>query len=221
MDVNEKIDQFCQKIAAMVEELTTHDFNLTAQTSATSTPILTMVYKSALELYSSDPACLKILERLFKAAENLNLQDVFTSVDEEEVRVLGKFAETFMNSGKLSEASKLFQFLTLLCPKSRPNPYTYARLAETFSALNVDMGSKMYDFILNVFPDNPPILLSAAKHFYENEQPKRALRILTHAQEICERHSDEGSEFRECLQIIAPQILRIRGEIEEKKQPTT
>jgi hypothetical protein len=70
---------------------------------------------------------------------------------------------------------------------------------------------------LNVFPDNPSILFSAAKCYYETERPKRALRVLSHAKEICERHSESNPEFKEFLDLISPEFLKIQEEVEAKK----
>jgi hypothetical protein len=101
---------------------------------------LVIIYKSALELYATDAACLEVLERLFAASENQDLQNVFTGIGENEIQVLSHFAETFILSIKASKSSKLFQFLKLLCPRGAPNPYSYLCLAESLSLLNIDTG---------------------------------------------------------------------------------
>ncbi|MDR1434982.1 MAG: hypothetical protein LBI77_01085 [Puniceicoccales bacterium] len=217
MDVKEKINQFCQKIEVMAREISINNLDFAFPLPKTNLSILTVIYKSALELYVTDAACLEILERLFTASENQDIQSALMGVSENEIQILGNFAETFMLSGKVAESAKLFQFLTLLCPRGAPNPYVYLRLAESLSLLNIDTGSQMYDFILNVFPDNPSIILSAAKCYYENERPKRALRILTHGKEICERHSESNPEFKKFLDLISPELLKIQEEVGAKK----
>jgi tetratricopeptide (TPR) repeat protein len=217
MDVKEKINQFCQKIEVMMREMSTNNLGVSFLSPKANLSVLVMIYKSALELYATDGSCLEVLERLFAAAENQDIQNAFMGIGENEIQILSNFAETFIASGKPSESAKLFQFLTLLCPRGVPNPYAYLRLTESLALLNIDTGSQMYDFILNIFPDNPSILLSAAKCYYETERPKRSLRVLNHAKEICERHSESNPEFQKFLDLISPELLKIQGEVGAKK----
>lgn len=217
MDVNGKIDQFCKKLEILTQEISKNELGLTPLKGQSGIPFLGMLYKAALELYCTDPGCAAVLERLFTQAEGQDLQRVLTEVSENDIQILGDFAETFMAAGKAADAAKLFQFLILLSPRNIPNPYAYLRLAEALSTLNIDMGAQLYDFILNIFPDNPSILFSAGRCYYENERPKRALRVLTHAKEICERHSESNVEFREFLDVITPELNRVQSECDAKK----
>jgi tetratricopeptide (TPR) repeat protein len=217
MDKEGKIDQFCKKLEVMAREVSGNELGLMPQFSQSGMPLLGMLYRAALGLYATDSDCLGVLERIFSMAEGQNLQQVLTEVSEDEVQILGNFAEQFIASGKVKEAIQLFQFLVLLSPGGIPNPYAYLRLAETLSLLNIDTGAQIYDFILNVFPDNPPILLSAGRCYYENERPKRALRVLTHAKEICERHCGSNPEFQELLDLVNLELGKIQGEVSTKK----
>jgi hypothetical protein len=54
------------------------------------------------------------------------------------------------------------------------------------------------------------------KGYYKNERPKRALRVLTQAKEICERH-ENNDEFRKFLELIAPELLKIQEEVAAKQ----
>jgi tetratricopeptide (TPR) repeat protein len=217
MAAKERIDQFCKKLEILTQEISQNELGLMPRNMQNGMSILGTLYKSALELYCTDPACEMIMDNLFTNAENQDIRQALTEVSEDDIQILGDFAETFIAAGKMAEATKLFQFLILLSPRNLPNPYAYLRLAESLASLNIDSGAQLYDFILNVFPDNPSILLSAGKCYYENERPKRALRVLTHAKEICERHSESNPEFREFLDTLAPELDKVQSEVDAKK----
>jgi tetratricopeptide (TPR) repeat protein len=217
MDVKGEIDQFCQKLENMVREISSNELGLSLGISGGNASILMVIYRSALERYANDEDCWKILERIFLEAESHPLQEVFAMSNENDIQVLGHFAETFYNEGKIQIAVQLFQFLTLLSPNNVPYPYAYLHLAESLSELNIDSGLQIYDFILNVFPDNPAILLAAAKRYYEGERPKRALRILNHAKEVCEHNIETDPSLQEFLDLLNPELEKLQNELAEKK----
>ncbi|MDR0417907.1 MAG: hypothetical protein LBH08_00520 [Puniceicoccales bacterium] len=216
MDVG-KIDQFCQKLENMISEFSTNEFGLSLEVAGNSTPIIMMIYRLALERYASDENCQKVLENLFSNAEQRPLQEVLFASTENDIQILGHFAETFYNEKKMQIATQLFQFLTLLCPNGVPYPYTYLHLAESISELNIDSGLQIYDFILNIFPDNPAILLTAAKRYNQGERPKHALRLLTHAKEVCNHNVKTDKTLQTFLDLIDPELEKIQREVTSKK----
>jgi tetratricopeptide (TPR) repeat protein len=217
MDVRGKIDQFCQKLERMVREISSNELGLSLGASDGNTSILMTVYRTALERYANDGDCLEVLERIFSAAESRPLQEVFAASKENDIQVLGHFAETFYGEGKMQIAAQLFQFLTLLSPNNVPYPYTYLHLAESLSELSIDSGLQIYDFILNIFPDNPAILLAAAKRYSEGERPKRALRILDHAKAVCEHNIKTDPTLQEFLDLLTPELEKLQNELAAKK----
>jgi hypothetical protein len=208
-----KIDRFCQKLENMVKELSVNELGLSLGAAGNSTPILMMIYRAALERYASDANCLKILEHFFSDAEQRPLQEVFFTSTENDIQILGHFAETFYNDRKIQIAIQMFQFLTLLCPNGVPYPYTYLHLAESVSELSIDSGLQIYDFILNVFPDNPSILFAAAKRYGKGERPKHAFRLLTHAKEVCDHNVKIDKTLQTFLDLIDPELEKIQREL--------
>jgi hypothetical protein len=169
MDMSGKIDQFCKKLDVLTREISQDELGLKPLSGQECMPFSGMLSRVTLEVYCTDPGCAAVLERLFTQAESQDLQRVLSEVGENNIQILGDFAETFMAAGKAADAAKLFQFLILLSPRTILNPYAYLRLAEALSILDIDMRSRIYDFILNIFPDNPSILFSAGRCQYENE----------------------------------------------------
>jgi hypothetical protein len=214
MDVG-KIDRFCQKLENMVKELSTNELGLSLVATGNSTPFLMMIYRSALERYTNDADCLTVLEHIFSEAEQHPLQEVFSTSTENDIQILGHFAETFYNDGKIQIAVQLFQFLTLLCPNGAPYPGLH--LTESISELSIDSGLQLYVFILSIFPDNPAILLAAAQRYNEGERPKRALRLLTHAKEICEHNVKTDPTLPEFLDRLYPELEKIQQELALKE----
>ncbi|MDR2628734.1 MAG: hypothetical protein LBC30_01955 [Puniceicoccales bacterium] len=217
MDTKKKIDQFCQKIEGMIKEISSGELGLSLGILGGSTSILMMIYRAALALYASDTECWKVLEQIISKSEQRPLMEVFSSSTENDVQILTKFAETFYNEGKVQIAAQLFQFLTLLCPDGAPHPTTYMLLAESISELNIDLGLQIYDFVLNIFPDHPAILLGAARRYGDGEQPKRALRLLEHAKEVCEHNIKIDPTLQNFLDIFNPELEKIRSEILAKE----
>ncbi|MDR1590551.1 MAG: hypothetical protein LBR92_00950 [Puniceicoccales bacterium] len=212
-----KIDQFCQKLESMVKEISIGGLGFSTELLDGSTTLLTTIFRTALKRYASDPECWKILERITAKAEQQPLQEVFTLSTEDDIRILSKFAESFYNEGEPQIAAQLFQFLTLFCPGGSPHPITYMYLAESISELSIDTGLRIYDFILNIFPDYPAILLAAAKRYNEGERPKRALRLLEHAKEVCEYNAETDPALKEFLTLLNPELEKIQQEIHPKE----
>jgi hypothetical protein len=217
MDTKREIDQFCQKLEDMIKEISSKELGLSLGTLGGSTSILMMIYRAALDRYANDAECWKVLEQIISKSERYSLQDVFSSSTENDVQILTKFAETFYNEGKVQIAAQLFQFLTLLCPEGAPHPTTYMLLAESISELNIDLGLQIYDFVLNIFPDHPTILLGAARRYGDGERPKRALRLLEHAREVCEHNVNTDPTLQNFLDILNPEFEKIRNEILAKE----
>ncbi|UPA28240.1 MAG: hypothetical protein LW808_002960 [Verrucomicrobiota bacterium] len=173
--------------------------------SVKSTPAVIEIYRNALDLFTFDPECAAVLGRLYERSKTGgNMQDVFASASEDDVRILSDYAEKQVVQEQLPQAVAMFQFLTLLSPGGAAVPYTYLRLAETLSALNIDAGLEIFDFIVNIFPDNPALLVSAAQHYLSDDRPKRALRLLKHAQEVCEHNIKVNPSLEELLDAIGP-----------------
>lgn len=210
-----KIDSFCSKIENMAKSISTQEIGLSNDVATASMPILLVIYKGALELFSKDEECNAILERLYDAAQENDMQSVFSATTEEDLKTLGLFAEQYRDRGELKEAAQLFQFLTLLCPGGAPHPYSYINLAETLATINLDAGLQMFDFITNIFPDNPALLISAARYYYEGERPKRALRSLTHAKEICEHNLKANPDLQEFIDAANTEIARIQKSLKD------
>ncbi|MDR0740917.1 MAG: hypothetical protein LBF34_04385 [Puniceicoccales bacterium] len=217
MDTKKKIDQFCQKIEDMIKEISSGEFGLSLGILGGSTSLLMTIYRAALDHYASDEGCWKVLEQIISKSEERPLQEVFASSTENDVQILTKFAETYYNEGKVQIAAQLFQFLTLLCPDGVPHPTTYMLLAESISELNIDLGLQIYDFVLNIFPDHPAILLGAARRYGDGERPKRALRLLEHAREVCEHNVETDPSLRKFLDIFNLEFEKIRNEILAKE----
>jgi tetratricopeptide (TPR) repeat protein len=216
MDVG-KIDQFCQKIESMIREISSNELGLSLGVSGGSTSILMMIYRAALDRYISNAECAKVLEQIISESEQRPLQEVFFTSSEEDIKTLSHFAETFYNEGKVQIAAQLFQFLTLLCPNGIPYACTYMQLAEAISELNIDTGLQIYDFILNIFPDNPAILLAAAQRYGEGERPKRALRLLAHAKEVCEHNVKIDPSLQKFLDLLYPELEKVQRELAAKE----
>jgi hypothetical protein len=217
MDTKKKIDQFCQKLENMIRDISSGELGLSLGILGGNTSILTTIYRTALDRYAGDAECWKVLDQVITRSEQRPLQEVFSSATENDVQILTKFAETFYNEGKVQIAAQLFQFLTLLCPNGTPHPTTYMLLAESVSELNIDFGLQIYDFVLNIFPDHPAILLGAARRYSDGERPKRALRLLEHAKEVCEHNVKTDPTLQNFLDIFNPEFEKIRKEIPAKE----
>lgn len=214
MDGRGKINAFCKILGKMINEVSGQELSLKAETSKSMLESLVSTYGSALELIVNDPSNKVTVDKLFSAPDEQALQNIFANATETEINNMGAFGEKLLKEGKPSEAAKLFQFLTLFCPEGKPNPYAYTMLAEALSDLSLDSGMQMYDFILNIFPDNPLVLISAAKCYYDGERPKRALNILNHAKDICEKHKGDFPQFKTFLAQIEPEIEKISAELQ-------
>jgi hypothetical protein len=65
--------------------------------------------------------------------------------------------ETIENDGSIQIATRLCQFLTLLCSNGTLRAWTDKQLAEAISELSTNSGPGISDFILNSFRNNPTI----------------------------------------------------------------
>lgn len=213
MDIKEKKEIFLKKLSEITEEVAAKQGQ--DEKSPSSEQIMS-AYNDALNLILSDEKNLPIIDKLFSQALEKGMQQAFSLMTEEELFTLGKFGEYYFNAGKSKEASKIFQFLTLFCPSTQPHPYPYVMLGESLADINIQAGIEIYDFILYIFPDNPLVLLSAANCYYQGKLPRRALRILQHAQEVCNKHRDETPEFQEFLDQINPKIKALTEELGEE-----
>lgn len=210
-----EIGLFCDKIEKMMQEVLTQEgMPIALNASAKSTPTVIAIYRSALEVFMLDPACAEVLKRYYDASKGAgSMQDVFSSATENDVRILSDHAETYVEKGQLQPAVAMFQFLTLFSPGGATVPHTYLRLAETLSALSVDAGIQIFDFIVNIFPDNPAILISAAQHYLDDDRPKRALRLLKHAQEVCNYNLKTNPDLQKLLDLTGPMVQEAENTI--------
>ncbi|MDR2812951.1 MAG: hypothetical protein LBB05_04170 [Puniceicoccales bacterium] len=217
MDTKGKLDQFCQKLENMIKEISANELGLSLGVAGNNTSILMMIYRSALDHYANDAACWTVLKQIISQSEQRPLLEVFSASTENDIQILSNFAETFYNDGKVRIAAQLFQFLTLFCPNGAPHPTTYMQLAESISELSIDSGLQIYDFILNIFPDHPAILLAAARRYGDGERPKRALRLLDHAKEVCEHNIKIDPTLQKFLDLLYPELEKIRHELLTKE----
>jgi hypothetical protein len=197
----------------MIKDISLSGLGLAGDFLGSSTAFLSTIYRAALNRYAEDPESWKVVERIIAESEQRPIQEVFTTVSEDDVAILSKFAESFYNDGNVQIAAQLFHFLTLLCPDGSPHPITYMHLAESISELSIDSGLQIYDFILKIFPDHPAILLAAARRYGEGERPKRALSLLDHAKEVSQRETGNDPASQKFLALFNPELEKIQQEI--------
>ncbi|MDR2420132.1 MAG: hypothetical protein LBD40_02330 [Puniceicoccales bacterium] len=166
-------------------------------------------YQEALEYLLKKeelrPIGLKVLQTL----EEKGIADALQVLSDEDTSAVEREAEMLMQRGKAELSGKLFQLLTLFLNDGNCNLYAYMMLAEDVANRDLATASKIYDFLVNLFPDNPVLLLSAAECHKDAQQFSSALSFLEKADQL---YSDFGKAAEN------PTLAGIRGNIQELTQ---
>ena len=207
MDFNVEKEIFVEKLLELTKTVASQ------QTAGNEEEVekLMTIYRSALDLFWQDESNHALIEKMFNLCKEKDIQQALSVMTEDDLFALGEYAETFFAKGELVETSYLFQFLTLVCPGGVPHPYPYTMLGAALSGIDIKAGVQMYDFVLNIFPDNPMMLVSACDTYHADGNDARALELLKHAREVCDKHIAETPE----LQTIIDQIELKTKEINE------
>ncbi|MDR0445044.1 MAG: hypothetical protein LBG98_02035 [Puniceicoccales bacterium] len=163
------------------------------------------VYQNALQyLFQKEalrPLCLKI----FQSLAQKGIESALKVLSDEDTGLIEREAEGLMQQGKSELSGTLFQLLTLFSHDDNPNLYAYMMLAEDVANEDLETASKIYDFLINLFPENPALLLSAAECYKDIKQFKHSLSLLEKAEQLClefqeNTHSDTIHEMLENIQ---------------------
>ncbi|MDR2735880.1 MAG: hypothetical protein LBB20_03580 [Puniceicoccales bacterium] len=174
---------------------------------SSATDFMLSMYSDAIKMFAADETCSVIINKLIDFAKEDKISMALTKISEPDVSVLENFAENATTEDQV----KLWQLLTLVIPDGNPNAYAYMMLAENVADTNLEAGTKMYDFLLTLFPHHPLILMNAAECFFDAEQPEKAVKSLTHAKELCEKEPSNNI-FQELL----PEINTLLNAITEE-----
>lgn len=210
MDFGKEKEMFVEKLKELTKTVSSQHL----QGKADDLNKLIDIYGSALDIIWQEEKNHAIIEKLFAASQEKDLQQVFSEVTDDDLFALGEYGESFFGKEDWLSTSYIFQFLTLFCPGGVPHPYPYTMLGEALSNIDVNAGVQMYDFILNIFPDNPMLLTSAAETYHASGNSERALQLLNHAKEICDQHITETPE----VQTVLDQIKLKTDEINNSKK---
>jgi tetratricopeptide (TPR) repeat protein len=152
--------------------------------------------------------------KIFQVLEREGIEAALQSLSEEEVSALEQEAEALLQQGKAELSGKLFQWLSLFSNDGQPNLYAYVMLAEDLANEDIGAAAKIYDFLINLFPKNPILLLSAAECHRDAQHFERALSLLNEAEQSyldlgkeTESMGETLGEIRELAAAVQKQLV--------------
>jgi tetratricopeptide (TPR) repeat protein len=166
-------------------------------------------YREALEYLLKKKELQPIGFKILQALEEKGIEAALQILSDEDISAIEREAEMLMQQGKAELSGKLFQLLTLFLNDGNCNLYAYMMLAEDVANRDITTASKIYDFLVNFFPDNPVLLLSAAECHKDAQQFSSALSFLEKADHL---YSDLGQDAEN------PTMAGIRENIQELTQ---
>ena len=166
-------------------------------------------YQEALEYLLKKKELQSIGLKILQTLEEKGIEATLQILSDEDTSAVEREAEMLMQQGKAELSGKLFQLLTLFLNDCNCNLYAYMMLAEDVANRDLATASKIYDLLVNLFPDNPVLLLSAAECHKDAQQFSSALSFLEKADQL---YADLGQAAEN------PTMASIRENIQELTQ---